>query len=87
MSKFAHAIKIGDNVTDIMKLFCVSYVSKDPVIEPGNYYYHLYPGVMWDYKEDLSHKHIARKGDWLCQDYHGDWHILTDEEYKNECKL
>lgn len=28
MSKFANAIKIGDNVTDIMKLYCVSYVTK-----------------------------------------------------------
>lgn len=81
--KFKQAIQIGDNVTDIMKLRCVSYVSKNPAIIKGRYYYYLYPGFMWDYKEDLSHNYIARTGDWLCEDYNGDWHILNNKEYIN----
>ena len=77
---FRQAIQIGDNVTDIMKLRCVSYATKNP---PGfGIHYRLYAGLMWDYREDLTHKRIAFKGDWLCEDYDGLWHILKDEEYK-----
>lgn len=84
--KFKQAIQIGDNVTDIMKLRCVSYVSKNPAIIKGRYYYYLYPGLMWDYKEDRSHNYIAHTGDWLCEDYDGWWHILKDYEYQQIMK-
>ncbi len=83
--KFKQTIQIGRNVTYIMKLPCVSFVSKDPQPPKGfeiPYYYHLYPGLMWDYKEDLSHRHVAVKGDWLCEDSNGKWHALSDEEYR-----
>ena len=83
--KIKQAIQIGDNVTDIMKLRCISFVTKNPQPPKGfeiTYYYHLYPGMMWDYKEDLSHRHVAFKGDWLVEDKDGHWHIMTDDEYK-----
>ena len=81
MSRFVQAIRIGNNVTNIMKLRCISYVSKNPDLMCG-YHYHLYPGLMHDYKEDLSHRHVAHKGDWLCEVESGWWHILSDSEYK-----
>ncbi len=87
--KFKQAVQIGDNVTDIMKLCCISFVGKNPQPPKGfeiPYYYHLYPGLMWDYREDLSHKHVALKGDWLCEDYEGWWHILKDYEYQQIMK-
>lgn len=85
--KFKQAVQIGDNVTDIIKLRCISFVDKNP--QPPEsfglfYYYHLYPGLMWDYKMDLSHRHVAYKGDWLCEDENNRWHILSDEEYQRE---
>lgn len=82
--KFRFAIQIGDNVTDIFKLRCVSFISKNPPI--CGPHFHLYPGLMWDYKEDLSHRHVAHKGDWLCEDENGEWHILNDKEYKEHGK-
>lgn len=85
--KFKQAVQIGDNVTDIMKLRCISYVSKNPQPPKGfeiTYYYYLYPGLMWDYKKDLSHRHVAVKGDWLCEDEDGWWHIIGNEEYQRE---
>ncbi len=81
MSKFVRSIQIGSNVTDIMKLRCISYVSKF-LTGGDSYIYHLYPGLMWDYREDLTHKYVATKGDWLCEDEQRLWHILTDKEYK-----
>ena len=86
-AKFKQAVQIGDNVTDIMKLRCISYVSKNPQPPKGfeiTYYYYLYPGLMWDYREDLKHRHVAYKGDWLCEDEDGWWHIIGNEEYQRE---
>lgn len=28
----------------------------------------------------------AEQGDWLCEDHAGNWHILTDDEYKTTYK-
>ena len=80
MEKFKLCVRIGDDVTSIMKLRCVSFVGKNTFFP--EYAYHLYPGLMHDYKEDLSHRHIARKGEWLCEDYDGHWHILSDEQMR-----
>lgn len=80
--KFKNAIRIGDDVTEIMKLRCVNYVTKCPPFIEGRYAYYLYPGLMWDYKEDLSHCYIAWTGNWLCEDTKNLWHILTNEEYE-----
>lgn len=84
--RFKQAVQIGDNVTDIINLRCINYVAKQPCFEFLGYKYHLYAGLMWDYKEDLSHRHIAFKGDWLCEDHDGLWHILKDEEYQQIIK-
>lgn len=83
--KFKQMVQIGDNVTDIIKLKCVNYVSKLLPFEfTHSYIYHLYAGLMHDYCEDLSHKQIAFKGDWLCEDEEGHWYIISNKEYQRE---
>ncbi|MBQ9532651.1 MAG: hypothetical protein IJR71_01625 [Prevotella sp.] len=72
--RFKQAVRIGSNVTDIMKLECVKCVTKQPCPETTGYKYHLYDG------------NIAVKGDWLCEDYAGQWHILKDNEYQQIIK-
>ena len=78
MEKYKQAIKIGDNVTDMMKLPCVTACHKlnDKC------------GLEWlEYEISLGdHKEHAEAGDWLCEDYDGQWAILTDDkmaEYLN----
>lgn len=80
--KFTQAVRIGKNISDIFKLRCVSFISKNPPI--CGPHFHLYPGLMWNYKEDLSHRHVAHEGDWLCEDEEGLWHILSDDEYQKD---
>ena len=46
--------------------------------------YHLYAGLMWDYKSDLSHNFIAFRGDWLIEHKDGCWQIMSNEEYKGK---
>ena len=79
--KFKKATRIGDNVSDIMKLRCVSYVTKNPDYGVG-YHYCMYPGLLHEYKNGISNRYIGHKGDWICEDYNGEWYILTDEEYQ-----
>lgn len=83
--KFKRVIQIGDNVTDIIKLKCVNYVSKQLPFEfTHSFCYHLYAGLMHDYREDLSHRCVAFKGDWLCEDEEGHWYIISNKEYQRE---
>ena len=80
--KFKQAIRIGKDLNSIFKLRCVSSIGK--VLSLCVPCFHLYPGLMWDYKEDLTHKHTAHVGDWLCEDEEGHWHILSNEDYQKE---
>ena len=71
--KFRHAIRIGDNATDILKLPCVSGCMK---LNDKN-------GFEWlEYIIRDCACDRAEKGDWLCEGYDGQWHCLSDEEYQ-----
>ena len=87
--RYKQAIQIGHNITDNMQVPCVMECTKRDNLRGGHrieYYYTLDPSKMvpreWQY---------AHLGDWLCEDYDGRWHLLTDEEYqetiKNETNL
>ena len=42
-------------------------------------------GFEWlEYQTRGCDSEIAEKGDWLCQDPNGDWHVLSDEEHRKE---
>lgn len=72
---YKQAIKIGSNVTDMMKLPCVTACHKlnDKC------------GLEWlEYEISLGdHKEHAEEGDWLCEDCEGHWTVLTDDVYNN----
>lgn len=84
MKHFRQAIQIDNNITFIMSLPCVIGCMKQSVVgQPLNVYYLL--------TGDTICKHLpwgatckARKGEWLCEDEHGFWHLLTDEEHRKE---
>lgn len=71
--RYKQTIQIGDNVTDIMRLPCVSGCKK---LDDKN-------GFEWlEYQIKGSDSETAEKSDWLCEDYDGRWHCLSDEEYQ-----
>ena len=82
MSKtaFKQTIRIGDNVTDIMNLPCVVACIKQ---DDKN-------GFVWlEYRIRCGasgRAQYAEKGDWLCEDNDGRWHILTDEDHEKLMK-
>lgn len=76
--RIVQSIKVGKNVSDIMKLDCVRSCRKIVVSDDVLYGYRLYP---------LSMAHPAPyveavTGDWLCQQADGKWDILSENEYK-----
>ncbi len=77
--KFKQSIKIGNNVTDVMKVSCVhsccKYVYSDDSVR---FLYSLFPLMM---AVDSKFK-VANVGDWLCQDEDNLWHLLTADEYE-----
>lgn len=77
MERTKQAIRIGDNVTDIMRLPCVYSCHKE---DDETLCYLLYD---WD---DAGNYIKAYKGDWLCEGYDGRWHRLTNEEYGQKGK-
>lgn len=94
--KFKQAIQIGDNATDILKLPCVAGVWKKVYqarIEGGGIEathvileYHLY-GDISSGSGNVGGPIIAINGAWLCEDYNGHWHVMTDNEYKQTLKF
>ncbi len=73
--RFKQAIRIGDNVTDILKLPFVTGVRKCDDQQ----------GFEW-LEYDLTDGSIAEKGDWLCEDSNGQWSAHHNEEYINLTK-
>lgn len=71
--RYKQAIKIGSNVTDIMRLPCVFSCHKDA---DGGLCYLLY---VW-----TNNRIYAIPGDWLCESHDGVWHVLSDEEYEKQ---
>ena len=88
--KIKRAIQIGDNATDILKLPCVAGVWKQVFqakseggrIESTHIIleYHLYGDISSG--SGKVGPIIAINGSWLCEDYDGHWHVMTDIEYK-----
>lgn len=73
--RYKQAIRISDNVTDIMKVPCVTGVRKCDDKH----------GFEWQ-EYDLTDGSIAERGDWLCEDYIGKWNVLSNEEYINQIR-
>lgn len=82
--KFKQAIKVDRSSTDILYLPCVTGCYKYPfpfckfplrghIPEKGEIIYHFRQGGIDDW---------VMKGEWLCEDHNGVWHVLSDEEYK-----
>lgn len=83
--RYKQAIQIGSNVTDIMRLPCVISCCKQFADEDFNelLVYTVYIDSE-DYGEEEHDGYIdAHFGDWLCEDYDGQWHLLSDKEYKD----
>lgn len=76
MAQFKYAIQIGTSVTDIISLPCIYAIYKQQ--STGTLLYELYG--------DQGEKKFALFSDWLCLDYEGQWHILTNKEY-NQSQL
>lgn len=73
MSKYKQAIQISNDVTGIMKLPCIFSCHKE---EGGSLVYLLYK---WNGLGMYEKAHI---GDWLCEDYNGEWFVVSDGEYR-----
>ena len=74
MNEYRQKIRIGRNVTNIMKLPCVFSCHKEG---DDRLCYLLYD---WD---EFGNYIEARMGDWLCEDHDGRWHV---EKAKRERK-
>lgn len=76
--KFKQAIKIPDYISQgIFNLPCVISARKDRL-------YGLIYTLAGDTKTTLFRWGdiiYAKPTDWLCEDYGGRWHLLTNEEY------
>lgn len=67
-SNYKQAIHIGTNVTDIMRLPCVIACFKQPR-----------GGCTYLYEIDTAdNPRYAAQGEWLCEDYNGEWHIVKE---------
>lgn len=66
-NQFRQTIQIGRNVTDIINLPCVDGVRKS------------YTGVLVYQVNTVGvTPKYAREGDFTCQDYDGDWHVVEN---------
>ena len=79
--RYKQAIQVGRNITDIMALPCVIFCHKVN-LNPMKVVYYLFGDTIashlpWGYAV------IAHEGDWLCEDYEGKWHLVTDKEYRD----
>ena len=74
LEKVKQAIRVGRNVTDMMRLPCVFSCYKQA---DGTLCYQLY-----DWGEPLRNV-TAHEGQWLCEDYDGNW-TVTDEPPRSE---
>jgi len=71
--RIKQAIQVGKKISQrIFDLPCVDCIMKDR--ESGNMYYmiRLAPD---------GHHTSATDGEWICEDYFGNYHVLSDYEY------
>lgn len=67
LNQFKQTIQIGRNVTDIINLPCVDGVKKS------------FKGVLiYQVNTFGVTPKYAREGDYICQDYDGDWHVVEN---------
>ena len=78
---FRQAIQIGNNVYNILMLPCVISVTKEYWNEDIILRYNLFGDVI-SKKYSWGDSIYAYKDDWICEDYDGNWHLLTPSEYK-----
>ena len=83
MIKFRKAIQVGRNATDILNLPCVIGCQKEFWSDSDiRLRFELF-GDTQSTKFRWGESIYAYHGDWLCEDYDGKWHLLTDKEYKD----
>lgn len=81
---FRQAVQVGNDITGIMKLPCVTECRKRDMYRHRHvieYYYTLDP-----FKMALKGWQFAHVGEWLCEDSDGKWHLLTDDAYQEYLK-
>lgn len=82
MGTFKQAIQVDNNITDIMRLPCVygcykiARLGREPMLA-----YLLNPEC------DVIGQGPATMGNWLCEDYEGRWHLMTDYSYQRTKEL
>lgn len=65
-SEYRQTIRIGRNPNGILALPCVDCVMKSL-------------GNMYTYQVNTDNSHVwAKEGDWICEDYRGEWHVVSD---------
>ena len=69
---YRKAVQIGNCVTDIINMPCVDSVRKS---FEGKLFYSVNTGT-----PEGTSTEIAQKGDWLCEDYDGNWHVEKNRE-------
>jgi hypothetical protein len=72
--RYTEKIKVGDNVTDIMKLPCVQSAHKRSGKEREVAYYTLAPSAM----ADSERWQYAHPGEWLVKDENGKWYVTKE---------
>lgn len=67
-SEYRQSIQIGKNPNGILALPCVDSVRKS------------FEGkLIYQVNTECDPKAYATAGDWICEDYNGDWHVVSDE--------
>lgn len=77
--QYKQAIRIGSNVTDIMKLPCVVQCTK--LNDKQGMEWLQYTVV------DGGSEELAEEGDWLIQELDGHWMVMADEYFQKLMRL
>ena len=64
--QYRQSIQIGKNVGDILNLPCVNAVRKSEAKR-----------LVYEIATAYDPKKYATAGDWICEDYSGDWHVVS----------
>lgn len=73
--KFKHAIQVGKNISDIMKLPCVTACHK--MNDKNGFEWFQYDVVVYNGSTE-----IAEESDWIVQGESGDWYVVVDDLWK-----
>ena len=75
-SEYRQAIQIGRNPNGILSLPCVDGVRK------------TFQGkLIYQVNTEYDAKARAMEGDWICQDYEGEWHVVSDDKMTKVRKI